>query len=234
MAFCVEVRNLSKVYGEGARRVEALKDVTFNVPAGQFVSLMGPSGCGKSTLLNLLGGMETPTSGEVRMMGESLASMGDDPLTLLRRTSIGFLFQFFNLLPALSVLENVEVPLLLAGANRAEASQKAAGMLQKVGLGAAGGRDPRELPPGEQQRVALARALVHQPKLVLADEPTGNLDSAAGAAVLKLLRELTARQNQTVLLATHNREAADSGDTVILLRDGQVTGIYPVGRGTGL
>jgi putative ABC transport system ATP-binding protein len=234
MAFCVEARNLSKVYGEGAGRIEALKDVSFNVPDGQFVSIMGPSGCGKSTLLHLLGGMETPTSGEVRLMGESLASMGDDPLTLLRRTSIGFLFQFFNLLPTLSVLENVEVPLLLAGTRRAEASLKAAGMLQKVGLGAAGGRDPQELSAGEQQRVALARALVHQPKLVLADEPTGNLDSSAGAAVLKLLRELSARQNQTVLLATHNREAADSGDTVILLRDGQVTGIYPVGRGTGL
>ncbi len=234
MAFCVEARNLSKVYGEGAGRIEALKDVTFNVPVGQFVSIMGPSGCGKSTLLHLLGGMETPTSGEVHLLGESLAALDDDRLTLLRRASIGFLFQFFQLLPTLSAIENVEIPLLLAGVPKADAASLAAEMLEKVGLGSVSARRPSEMSGGEQQRVALARALVHQPKLLLADEPTGNLDSVAGAAILKLLRELTARQNQTVILATHSREAADSGDTVILLRDGQVTGIYPVGRGTGV
>jgi len=229
MPFCVEVRNLTKAYGEGGRKTEALRNVTFNIQQGQFVSLMGPSGCGKSTLLHLMGGMEPPTSGDVRVLGEVLAPMNDDRLTLLRRGSIGFVFQFFHLLPTLTAQENVELPLILADKRHQEASRRAAEMLERVGLGDLRDRRIPELSGGEQQRVAIARALVHQPKLILADEPTGNLDSASGAAVLKLLRDLTARNGQTVVMATHSREAADQGDTVILLRDGQVTGIYPVG-----
>lgn len=230
MAFAVEVRNLSKIYRVGDRAVPALRDVTFHVPQGRFVTLMGPSGCGKTTLLNLLAGLEPHTSGEIFLFGEPLHAMDDDRRTRMRRESLGFVFQFFHLLPAFSALENVELPLLLAGTPRREAWERARRMLEKTGLGDRLRHLPAQLSGGEQQRTALARALVHRPRLVLADEPTGNLDSASGAAVLDLLRRLAAEGEASVIMATHSREAADVGDTVVLLRDGRVTGVYPVRR----
>ncbi len=230
MAFLLDVKNLSKIYPAGSENVQALKNVHFHLEEGQFASLMGPSGCGKSTLLHLLGGMETPTEGEVWLEGKALHFQGDEELSQLRRSSIGFVFQFFHLLPHLSAIENVEVPLLLKGESGSQAREKAAHLLDQVGLGNKMSRRPAQLSGGEQQRVAIARALVHQPRLLLADEPTGNLDTVNGKAILDLLRQVAAQQKCTVLMATHSRESAEWGDMVIMMRDGQVHGIYPVHR----
>jgi len=223
----MEVKNVSKTYPSETGGVKALQDVSFSLQEGEFTALMGPSGCGKSTLLHLLGGMDVPTQGEIFLQGEKINAFRDVPLSLLRRSQIGFVFQFFHLLPTFSALENVEIPLLLAGTPREEARKKAAGQLEKVGLQDQGRRRPHQLSGGEQQRVAIARALVHRPKLVLADEPTGNLDSANGKGVLELLKKTASSQGCAVLMATHSREAADHADTLIIMRDGQISGIYP-------
>ncbi|HET9870786.1 MAG TPA: ABC transporter ATP-binding protein, partial [bacterium] len=199
----VEVRNLSKTYGPpGAGGVEALRKVGFKVEAGEFISLMGPSGCGKSTLLQLLGGLDTPSEGEVLFEGRSLGSLPDDERSLLRRKSFGFVFQFFNLLPNFNALENVELPLLLAGGDQARARGRAQALLERVGLSQRGNHRPAELSGGEQQRVALARALVHGPRLLLADEPTGNLDSVTGGSVLKLITQVAREMDCAVVMAT--------------------------------
>jgi len=227
MSPLVEVRNLSKAYGAAPSAVEALRKVSFKMEAGSFTSLMGPSGCGKSTLLQLLGGLDTPSEGEVLFEGRSLGSLTDGERSLLRREAFGFVFQFFNLLPNFNAVENVELPLLLAGLGRAQARARARVLLERVGLAGRETHRPSELSGGEQQRVAVARALVHRPKLLLADEPTGNLDSVTGQAVLRLLSRVAREEGCAVLMATHSREAADLGDTLILLKDGAVTGLYP-------
>jgi ABC-type lipoprotein export system ATPase subunit len=228
MALLVDVKNLSKIYPAGSENVQAVQGVNFHVDEGQITSLMGPSGCGKSTLLHLLGGMQSPTSGEIWVSGEALHGRGDEALSQYRQSTIGFVFQFFHLLPHLDAVENVELPLLIQGLSALEARDKARDLLNRVGLGNKEKRRPSQLSGGEQQRVAIARALVHGPKLLLADEPTGNLDMANGKAILDLIRKVSSQQNCAVLMATHSREAAEWGDMVIMMRDGQVHGIYPV------
>ena len=215
----VEARGLSRVYGSGADAVHALRDVDLSIAAGEFVAIMGPSGSGKSTLLHLVGGLDRPDTGEVLIEGETLAELNDEALAHLRRRRIGFVLQFFNLFPLLSALENVAFPLLLDG--RDDALTLAGAALDRVGLSERAKHRPGELSGGEQQRVAVARALVTKPAVVLADEPTGSLDSLAGEDVLRLLRA-AADDGQAVLLITHHAPAAAYADRVVRLRDGAV------------
>ncbi len=219
----VEIQNLSKRYGE----VRVLEKISFKIEPGEFTALMGPSGCGKSTLLHLIGGLEAPSEGQILFEDRPLAGLSDLQRSLLRRSSLGFIFQFFNLLPTFNAVENIELPLLLAGEPRPKARARAQALLEKVGLADRASHRPAQLSGGEQQRVAVARALVHGPKMILADEPTGNLDSVTGQLVLQLIRSTAASENCAVLMATHSREAADLGDTLILLKDGKITGLYP-------
>jgi putative ABC transport system ATP-binding protein len=218
----VETVGLRKSYGAGETRVEALRGVDLRVPPGEFVVIMGPSGSGKSTLLHLIGGLDVPTAGEVRIAGESLAALDDDALSRLRRRSVGFVFQAFNLLTVLTAEENVLLPLQVDGVPAGEARARAAAALEAVGVAGRARHLPGELSGGEQQRVAVARALVVEPVLLLADEPTGNLDSRNGAAVMDLLRRIVDERGQTVLMVTHDPRAAARGDRIVWLRDGAV------------
>jgi putative ABC transport system ATP-binding protein len=208
--------------GEGT--VRALDGIDLAVARGAFVAIVGRSGSGKSTLLNLLAGIDVPTAGAVWVEGVALASLDDDALTRHRRTRVGMVHQAFNLLPALSARENVALPALLGGAPEREALARADRLLDEVGLAARGGARPRTLSGGELQRVAVARALIHEPALLLADEPTGNLDSRSAFQVIALLRDLGARHGATLVLVTHSAEAAASAQRVIELRDGRVVG----------
>jgi putative ABC transport system ATP-binding protein len=228
MALLLDVKNLTKIYPAGSENVQAVRGVNFQVEEGQITSIMGPSGCGKSTLLHLLGGMQSPTTGEIWLSGKPIQNQGDEALSQYRQSTIGFVFQFFHLLPHFDAIENVELPLLIQGIPVTEARDKARDVLDRVGLGTKETRRPSQLSGGEQQRVAIARALVHGPRLLLADEPTGNLDMNTGKAILDLIRKVSNQQNCAVLMATHSREAAEWGDMVIMMRDGQVHGIYPV------
>jgi putative ABC transport system ATP-binding protein len=213
----VEARGLSRVYGNGPDAVHALRDVDLSIGAGEFVAVMGPSGSGKSTLLHLVGGLDRPDVGEVLIEGKTLAELNDEALAHLRRRRIGFVLQFFNLFPLLSARENVAFPLLLDGRDDALALADAA--LERVGLSERAKHRPNQLSGGEQQRVAVARALVTKPAVVLADEPTGSLDSLAGEDVLRLLRA-AADDGHAVLLITHHAPAAAYADRVVRLRDG--------------
>lgn len=223
MATLVETHDLWKIYPMDGTRVEALRGVNLTVGAGEFVALAGPSGSGKSTLLHLIGAMDTPTRGEVRLNGHSLAQMSDAKRTRLRCREIGFVFQTFNLLPTLSALENVEIALRLAGVPGRERRARAVELLERVGLGERLRHLPRQLSGGERQRVAVARALANQPALLLADEPTGNLDSATGESIVALLRQLNT-EGQTIVLVTHNPEVATQAGRVIQMRDGKLIG----------
>jgi putative ABC transport system ATP-binding protein len=207
---------VSKLYSS----VPALSEVSFDVARGEFVALVGRSGCGKSTLLNVAGAMDFPTSGEVVLDGVVTSSLGEAALTRLRREKVGFVFQSFQLLASLSVVENVEMPLLLA--RRSRARETALDLLREVEMDNYAARLPYQLSGGEMQRVAIARALVHSPALLLADEPTGNLDSTTGDVILQLLRRIADRRQATILMATHSVEAAGVTDTVVKLRDGRV------------
>jgi putative ABC transport system ATP-binding protein len=209
-----------KEYSGDVQTVRALDDVTLDIAAGEFVALVGRSGCGKSTLLNLAGAMDFPTSGTVLLGGVATSDLNDAQLTLLRREKVGFIFQSFQLLHTLTVFENVELPLLLAG--KAGAREAARERLSTVELDGLGERFPHQLSGGQMQRVAIARALVHSPGLLLADEPTGNLDTATGALILTLLQRLTREQNAATVMATHSLEAAALADTVVRLRDGKI------------
>lgn len=212
--------------GDAASTVTALADVTLDFDAGQFVALVGRSGCGKSTMLNLAGAMDFPTSGEVWIAGEATSKLSDAALTALRRTRIGFVFQFFQLLPTLSVAENVEMPALLAGKVSArEARAKAMERLAWVEMETLAARFPHQLSGGQMQRVAIARALVNSPSLLLADEPIGNLDTATGTVVLDLLGRAAREQGALVLMATHSIESTRRCDTVVRLRDGHVESV---------
>ena len=215
----VEARGLRRTYGSGPDAVHALRDVDLSIAPGEFVAIMGPSGSGKSTLLHLVGGLDRPDAGEVRIEGETLAVLGDEALAHLRRRRIGFVLQFFNLFPLLSARENVAFPLLLDGRDDALALADAA--LARVGLSERAAHRPNQLSGGEQQRVAVARALVTEPAVILADEPTGSLDSLAGEDVLRLLRA-AADDGHAVLLITHHAPAAAYADRVVRLRDGAV------------
>jgi putative ABC transport system ATP-binding protein len=223
MAPVLEARQLAKTYETGGAKVLGLRGVDISIERGEFVAIMGPSGCGKSTLLNLLAGLDRPTAGEVWLDGERIDGLRETDLARLRRRKVGFVFQFFNLLPTLTAVENVELPLLLVGRRRREARQSANELLSDLGMPEKHGAAPAELSGGQQQRVALARALANRPDVVLADEPTGNLDSAAARDVLGLFRQARLR-GQTLLLVTHDASVASAADRVVTLRDGLVAG----------
>jgi putative ABC transport system ATP-binding protein len=216
----LSLRSVVKEYSGDVQTVRALDDVTLDIAAGEFVALVGRSGCGKSTLLNLAGAMDFPTSGTVLLDGAATADLNDRQLTTLRREKVGFIFQSFQLLHTLTVYENVELPLLLAG--KAGAREAAREQLSTVELDGLGERLPHQLSSGQMQRVAIARALIHSPRLLLADEPTGNLDTTTGALILALLQRLTREQNTATVMATHSPEAAALADAVVRLRDGKV------------
>jgi putative ABC transport system ATP-binding protein len=218
----MEVKEVTKHYPQGRRIVKALQGVSLRIEAGEFVSIMGPSGSGKSTLMHLLGALDTPTSGEVFFQDRPLHRMTDRELSQLRRTRIGFVFQFFNLLPTLRAVENVALPLLLSGMNRAKALSPAYEGLERVGLRERAEHYPDEMSGGEMQRVAIARALVINPDAVLCDEPTGNLDSATSEEILKLLRSLPEPGKRSVVMVTHDAHAATFGDRMVHIRDGLV------------
>jgi ABC-type lipoprotein export system ATPase subunit len=215
--FPIFIRDATKVYEGG---VEALRGVSLECAAGTVTALVGRSGCGKTTLLNLCGAMDFPTSGEVKIAGEETSRLGDRELTGLRRHKIGFVFQFFQLLPALTALENVELPLLLSGAKNS--GQTALERLQWVDLEPKAQSLPYQLSGGQMQRVAIARALVHQPPILIADEPTGNLDTASGDLILRLLRRAADEFGAAVVMATHSAEAAAIADVKIRMRDGRI------------
>src|SRR6202158_1078995 len=219
---------ISKLY-DGRRQVVALDQVDLEIAHGEMVSIVGPSGSGKSTLLNLIGGLDRPTSGEIRIDGQSVADLSDDSLTRLRRDKIGFIFQFFNLLPSLTCVENVALPLHLKGLPRKEIDQRARDLLELVQLGQRFDHLPDELSGGERQRVAIARALAFSPPVLLADEPTGNLDTHTGAEVLNLIRDLHQRLGATVLIVTRDPGVADSCPRMVTLRDARI--IADVRRG---
>jgi ABC-type lipoprotein export system ATPase subunit len=219
MIRCIDVR---KAYRQGENEIVALAGVSIDIPQGAFAAIMGPSGSGKSTLLHLMGGLDRPSGGELLVDGRLVGQMADDEVTLFRRTNIGFVFQFFNLLPTLTALENVTLPLVLDGRSKAEADQRAALLLEKVGLEKRRHHLPEALSGGEIQRVAIARALAFNPPILLADEPTGNLDSKTGQDVLSLLRQINQERGSTVVMATHSQEAAHCADRTIYLRDGRV------------
>ena len=213
--------NLHKIYVTGEARVTALGGVSLALEPGEFVALMGPSGCGKSTLLHLCGAMDRPSSGTVTFEGRDLSSLSDDELTKVRRERIGFVFQFFNLLPTLTLADNIALPCLLSGLAGAEADRRAARLAERVGIAHRLRHYPQQVSGGEMQRAAIARALVHDPGLLVADEPTGNLDSDNGRLVLALLAELNRETGITVLLATHAAEVAAAASTVRRMRDGR-------------
>jgi putative ABC transport system ATP-binding protein len=223
-ACAIEACEVAKVYGAGGAEVRALRGVDLDVERGEFVAIMGPSGSGKSTLLHILGALETPTIGTVAVGGVHYEGLDDRALTHFRRDHIGFVFQFFNLLASLSAHENVLLPALIAGRASADGQQRALDLLERVGLGDRADHLPSELSGGEQQRVSIARALLLQPELVLADEPTGNLDSHAGRDVLKLLREINSVDGHTIVMVTHDPASAAAADRIVFLRDGKVAG----------
>jgi putative ABC transport system ATP-binding protein len=224
----IDVQNVVKVYRRGSNEVRALDGVSLRVPRGQFLSIMGSSGSGKSTMLNLLGALDVPTSGTISIDGQQVSQMPDDALSQFRRSRLGFIFQFFNLLPTLTAIENAILPELLGGKSREEMEPKARALLESVGLKGRWNHRPDELSGGEMQRVAVARALLSEPALLLADEPTGNLDSKTGAEVLRLIREATRERNLTVVMVTHDPRAAEVGDRLVRLADGRIVGDDPV------
>ena len=223
-AVAIRARRLSKIYGEGETAVHALAGVDLEVRRGEMVAIMGPSGSGKSTLLHLIGALDTPTRGTVSIARRRFDNLSDVELTLLRREKIGFVFQFFNLLPALTAKENVVLPALIAGNRDRPVHERAEELLARVGLAERADHLPAELSGGEQQRVSIARALLMDPELVLADEPTGNLDTTSSAEVLRLLRELNRKEGHTIVLVTHDPGAASMAGRVVFLRDGRIAG----------
>ena len=220
----IALRDVHKVFHQGEAEVRALAGVSLDIEAGAFVSIMGPSGSGKSTLLHLMGGLDLPTSGEVSLDGSLLSRMSDDEITLLRRRKIGFVFQFFNLLPTYTAEENVALPLLLDGIGRREVRPRVDAALEQVGLSHRRRHRPEELSGGEMQRVAIARALVIDPRVILADEPTGNLDTKTGEQVLDLLGAAKRDRRCTIVLVTHDSRAAAHAERLITLKDGVVDG----------
>jgi len=218
----IRTEHLTKTYGDGGHPVRALGGVNLDVEEAEFLAVMGPSGSGKSTLLYLLGGLDRPTAGTVRLRDVDLNTLDDEALSRLRRKEIGFVFQFYNLLPVLTARENVAMPLILDGIRRADALERADAMLAKVGLAERGVHRPAELSGGEQQRVAIARAMVTDPAVILADEPTGNLDSQSGDEVVALLRRAASDWGRTIVMVTHDPRIAAHADRIIFLKDGQI------------
>ena len=222
MRVVLEARGLTKRYRRGDAEVTGVEELDLRLAAGEFVALVGPSGCGKSTLLHLCGAMDRPTSGSVTLEGQAVGALDDDALTRLRRTRVGFVFQFFNLLPSLTVAENIALPLLLAGATAASVTPRVRACAERVGIAHRLDHVPSQLSGGEAQRTAIARAVVHQPVLLLADEPTGNLDSANGARIVQLLRDVNRQSGAAILLATHDTTVAATADRVVTMHDGRI------------
>jgi putative ABC transport system ATP-binding protein len=226
----MELIEVTKVYNTGRTPVHAVRGVSLAIAAGEFVSIMGPSGSGKSTLMHLLGALDTPSSGRALFQGRDLQALSDRERSHFRRTKIGFIFQFFNLLPTLTAAENVALPLFLAGQARSRALKAAAAALERVGLGPRAEHHPEEMSGGEMQRVAVARALVMEPEAVLCDEPTGNLDSANSRDILNLLRSLPESGRRSVVMVTHDPQAAAYGDRLVHIHDGLIAGIDRLDR----
>lgn len=218
----IEVKDLSKVYGSGETKVIALDSVNLTIEQGQFVAVMGPSGCGKSTLLHLIGGLDRPTTGTVTVEGNDISKMSDTTLTELRRRKMGFIFQFYNLIPVLDAVENTALPLILDGVKPETARIKAKEWLTRNKLEDRGSHRPDELSGGQQQRVAISRAMVADPVIVLADEPTGNLDSRSGDEIASVLRKIVSDWGRTVLMVTHDPRIAAYADRIIFLKDGRI------------
>ncbi|HAE58491.1 MAG TPA: lipoprotein-releasing system ATP-binding protein LolD [Anaerolineae bacterium] len=218
----ITTSNLTKIYGSGATAVTALDHVSLKIDPGEFVAIMGPSGCGKSTLLHLIGGLDKASEGSVAVDGHNLNDLNDDSLTELRRRKMGFVFQFYNLIPVLTALENAALPVTLDGLKPAEAHKKAAEWLSRFGLGDRLSHRPDQLSGGQQQRVAIARALVAEPQLILADEPTGNLDTKSSDEIASLLRQVSKQYGRAVVMVTHDPRIAAYADRIIFLKDGKV------------
>lgn len=216
----IEVKNLSKVYGSGEAEVKALKNINLNIEQGEFVAIVGPSGSGKSTLLHLIGGVDKPSSGEVIIKGESIYKLKEKELAILRRRKLGFVFQFFNLIPVLTAEENIEMPVLLDNGKIDKNYMNE--LLKLLGLEERRNHHPSELSGGQQQRVSIGRALANKPSIILADEPTGNLDSKNSKEVLELLKYCAKKYNQTLILITHDVNIAKSADRVVTIEDGQI------------
>lgn len=219
----IRLKNVWRCYKVGTETVQALRDISLEIARGDYVAIMGPSGSGKSTLMNLIGCLDTPTSGTYELNGINVTDMNDDQLADVRNRQIGFVFQTFNLLPRATALRNVELPLVYAGVGGAERRQRALHALEQVGLGHRAGHLPNEMSGGERQRVAIARALVNNPSILLADEPTGNLDSKTGAEIMALFDKL-AQQGNTIIVVTHEEDIAKHARRIIRLRDGQIAG----------
>jgi putative ABC transport system ATP-binding protein len=222
----IQTRDLTKVYATGPIEVVALRNVTLSVGHGRFVGITGASGSGKSTLMNLLGGLDTPSSGSIRVEGKLISDLSKRELALFRRNTVGMIFQSFNLVSSYSALENVILPLLFAGVGKSERARRAAELLKVVGLEARGGHRPSELSGGEQQRVAIARALVNQPRILLADEPTGNLDSKTSRQIVQTLSDLNTAQGLTVVMISHEEAMLrEFADEIVYLQDGTVSSV---------
>jgi putative ABC transport system ATP-binding protein len=225
MTAVLETKDVKKTYQMGKVKVAALRGVSLQVEEGAFVAIFGPSGSGKSTMLHILGGLDRPDKGSVFVDGIDLSTLNDSKLADIRLHKIGFVFQFFNLLPRLSALRNVELPLTLADASESESLRKAKEMLELVGLKDRMNHRPMEMSGGEQQRVAIARALINDPKIVLADEPTGNLDTTTGWDIVNLMKRLNEKTRQTFVVVTHDQSVAETADRMIQLKDGRIQGI---------
>jgi putative ABC transport system ATP-binding protein len=219
----IRVEKLVKTYQLGKVSIPALRGISFAVAKGESVVVMGPSGSGKTTLLNLIGAIDKPTSGAVFIDERDITALGEGELTKLRRHKIGFIFQFYNLIPALTALENVELPLLTAGVSRKDASRRAFELLEMVGLAERSGHFPDELSGGEQQRVTIARALANKPSVILADEPTGDLDTKTSVEVVQILSDTSKKEDATVIVVTHDQMIAEKADRVLEMRDGNIT-----------
>lgn len=218
----IETLDLCKSFRVGAEDIEVLKNINFSVKKGEFVSIMGPSGSGKSTFLYLLGMLDRPTSGIIKIMDKQLSNYNDKQESLVRRKQLGFIFQFYNLIPNLNVEENIMLPILLDGKKRSDYKERMKIIIDEVGLFDRRKHTPRELSGGQQQRVAIARALMNEPDIILADEPTGNLDSKTGIEVMELLRKICKEKNKTILMVTHSREAAQYSSRVVNMKDGRM------------
>lgn len=222
MDYVIETANLNKSYQLGELEVEILKNINLKIKKGSFYSIMGPSGSGKSTLLYLLGGLDKPTSGSIKVNGKELSTMKDEEESKMRRNDIGFVFQFYNLIPNLDVEDNIMLPILLDGKKIKDYREKLDHILEIVGLSERRKHTPRELSGGQQQRVAIARALINEPDIIFADEPIGNLDSKTGMEIMHLLQEININQKTTIVQVTHSREAAEYGTDLIFVKDGSI------------
>lgn len=218
----IEIENLFKTYSFGKMEVEVLRDVNIKIEKGEFVSIMGPSGSGKSTLLYLIGGLDKPTHGSIKINGKNIAEMNDTDASVMRRKEIGFIFQFYNLIPNLDVEENILMPVLLDGGKISSYRTRLKGILELVGLEDRRKYTPRELSGGQQQRVAIARGLMNSPEIILADEPIGNLDSSTGMGIMELLKSINETEKTTIVQVTHSEEAAVYGSRIINVKDGRV------------